>query len=269
VDRLEGELGPCHVARQRTAQARRRHRKPQHRAATVGDMEVIARARTSDRRRQRELAPIERVTRIGDGDRLGHLRVRIAPQGIKVLALTTANPSTAPWPSASLTRQRRWSFRRAPPPCRARPPTPHPVSATSTSGRSRTGAAWAGRRRSAMAGAHSGKPPCSGTRPSSVVVFAPGLCLLRRPRPGSLFGTQPDDPARYAGVAAHRLTDGDSHRPTTISRFVHQSLAPQVIACPFQAPNMRQSRYWLASRLDPQPDTGLHAGADPLGGHRG
>jgi hypothetical protein len=106
VDRLEGELGPCHVARQRTAQARRRHRKPQHRAATVGDMEVIARARTSDRRRQRELAPIERVTRIGDGDRLGHLRVRIAPQGIKVLALTTANPSTAPWPSASRTRPR-------------------------------------------------------------------------------------------------------------------------------------------------------------------
>ncbi len=30
-----------------------------------------------------------------------------------------------------------------------------------------------------------GKPPCSATRPSSVVVFAPGLCPARRPKPGS------------------------------------------------------------------------------------
>jgi hypothetical protein len=58
----------------------------------MGDMDVIARARTSDRRRQRELAPIERVTRIGHGNRLGHLRVRIAPQGIKVLALRRRPP---------------------------------------------------------------------------------------------------------------------------------------------------------------------------------
>jgi hypothetical protein len=31
----------------------------------------------------------------------------------------------------------------------------------------------------------SARPPCFGTRPSSVVVFAPGLCLRRRPKPGS------------------------------------------------------------------------------------
>ena len=28
--------------------------------------------------------------------------------------------------------------------------------------------------------------------------------------PGRLLGAQPDDPARHAGVAAHRLTDSDS-----------------------------------------------------------
>ncbi len=42
TDRLEGELGPDDVTRKR-AQTRRRHRKPQHCAATVGDMEVAAR----------------------------------------------------------------------------------------------------------------------------------------------------------------------------------------------------------------------------------
>ena len=41
-------------------------------------------------------------------------------------------------------------------PCRARPLTPRPVSATSTSGSSGTRAAWAGKRRSATAGARSG-----------------------------------------------------------------------------------------------------------------
>jgi hypothetical protein len=40
----------------------------------------------------------------------------------------------APFPSASPTRPRRWSSRPAPPPCRARPPTPRPPRATSTSG---------------------------------------------------------------------------------------------------------------------------------------
>jgi hypothetical protein len=37
--------------------------------------------------------------------------------------------------------------------------------------------AWAGRRAVGYGSARSGKPPCSATRPSSVVVFAPGLCL--------------------------------------------------------------------------------------------
>ena len=41
--------------------------------------------------------------------------------------------------------------------------------------------------------------------------------------PGRLLGAQPDDPARHAGVAAYRLKGGDSCRPTSISRFVHQS----------------------------------------------
>ena len=31
-------------------------------------------------------------------------------------------------------------------------------------------------------------------------------------RPGRLLGAQPDDPARHAGVAAHRLIDSDSCR---------------------------------------------------------
>ena len=31
--------------------------------------------------------------------------------------------------------------------------------------------------------------------------------------PGCLFGAQTNDTARHAGIAAHRLTDGESHRP--------------------------------------------------------
>ncbi len=83
LDRLKGEFGPCHVARQRM-QARRRHRKPQRRAAVVGDMDVTAGIRPGSHRLQCEAASIKRVRRIGDGDRLGHLRFRIAPQDIKV-----------------------------------------------------------------------------------------------------------------------------------------------------------------------------------------
>src|SRR3954447_23871512 len=39
-------------------------------------------------------------------------------------------PFTAPWPSVSPPRPRQWSSRPAPLPCRARPLTPRPVSAT-------------------------------------------------------------------------------------------------------------------------------------------
>ncbi len=81
MDRLEGEFGPCHVARQQM-QARRRHRKPQRHIAAVGDIDVTARARPG--RCRREAASIERVPGIGDGDYLNHLRFRIAPQSIKV-----------------------------------------------------------------------------------------------------------------------------------------------------------------------------------------
>ena len=81
MDRLKGEFGPCHGARQRM-QARRRHRKPQHCAATVGDINVTARARPG--RRRREAASTERVPRISNGDRLDHLRFPIAPQGNKM-----------------------------------------------------------------------------------------------------------------------------------------------------------------------------------------
>ncbi len=41
MDRLEGEFGPTHLTRQRM-QARCPYRKWQHRAAAVGDMDVIA-----------------------------------------------------------------------------------------------------------------------------------------------------------------------------------------------------------------------------------
>jgi len=41
MDRLEGELGPDHLTWQRM-QARRRYRQRQHRAVTVGDMNVTA-----------------------------------------------------------------------------------------------------------------------------------------------------------------------------------------------------------------------------------
>ena len=81
TDRLEGELGSDVVIRQRT-QARRRHRKPQHYAVAVSNMNVAARARPG--RRRREAASIKRVPRIGDGDRLEHLRFRIAPQSIEM-----------------------------------------------------------------------------------------------------------------------------------------------------------------------------------------
>jgi hypothetical protein len=79
MDRLEGELGPDDITRQR-AQARCRHRKPQHCAATVGDMNIAARARPG----RRKAAPVKRMPRISDGNRLDHLRFRIAPQGIKM-----------------------------------------------------------------------------------------------------------------------------------------------------------------------------------------
>src|SRR3712207_8896225 len=42
-------------------------------------------------------------------------------------------------------------------------------------------------------------------------------------RSGRLLGAQPDDPARHADVAAYRLKGGDNCRPTSISRFAHQS----------------------------------------------
>src|SRR3954470_15521746 len=94
----------------------------------------------------------------------------------------TASPFTAPWLSASPTHPWRWSSRRAQPPCRARPRAPRPVSGTSTSRRSGTRGAWAGRRRSATAGARLGRPPCSATKLSSVAACAPGLCRPRRPK---------------------------------------------------------------------------------------
>ena len=81
MDRLEGEFGPRHGARQRM-QARRRHRKPQRRAAAVGDIDVTA--RTELGRRRREAASIERVPGVSDGNRLDHLQFRIAPQGIEM-----------------------------------------------------------------------------------------------------------------------------------------------------------------------------------------
>ncbi len=45
-------------------------------------------------------------------------------------------------------------------------------------------AAEGGRRRSATAGARSARRPCPGIKPLSAAAFTPGLCLLRRPRPG-------------------------------------------------------------------------------------
>ena len=93
VDRLQGELGPDDVRRQR-AQARRRHQERQNRAAAVGNMDVIA-PRALCRRHHRKAAAIERVPRIGDDDsRLGHLRFPIAPQDIEMSALMTASPFT-------------------------------------------------------------------------------------------------------------------------------------------------------------------------------
>ena len=103
MDRLEGEFGPAHLARQRM-QARRPHRKRQHRAAAVGDMDVVA-PRAFYRRHHRKAASIERVPGIGDGDsRLGHLRFPIAPQGIEVWALTTGPAFTTASPSVTLKR---------------------------------------------------------------------------------------------------------------------------------------------------------------------
>jgi hypothetical protein len=79
MDRLKGELGPDNITRQR-AQVRCRHRKPQHCAATVGDLNIAVRARPG----RRKAASVKRVPRISDGDRLDHLRFRIAPQNIKM-----------------------------------------------------------------------------------------------------------------------------------------------------------------------------------------
>ena len=72
----------------------------------------------------------------GDAALVGPLLDQITSPSLRSrpMAPTTANPFTAPWPSASLTRPRQWSSRPAPLPCRARPLTPRPVSATSTSG---------------------------------------------------------------------------------------------------------------------------------------
>jgi copper resistance protein B len=48
--------------------------------------------------------------------------------------------------------------------------------------------------------------------------------------PGRLRGAQPDGRARQAGVAAHRLNDSDSRRPTSVSRFAHQSRGDPLFA---------------------------------------
>src|SRR4051812_39573806 len=60
-----------------------------------------------------------------------------------------------------------------------------PVSGISTSRRSGTRGAWAGRRRSATAGVRLGRSPCSATKLPSVAACAPGHCRPRRPKPGS------------------------------------------------------------------------------------
>ena len=93
MDRLEGEFGPTHLARQRM-QARRPHRKRQQRAAAVGDMDVVAPCALY-RRYHRKAASIERVPGIGDGhNRLSHLRFPIASQSIEVWALLIEAGST-------------------------------------------------------------------------------------------------------------------------------------------------------------------------------
>ncbi len=77
----------------------------------------------------------------GDASQVGPLLEQIAGPIASVIAdgAYDGEPvyravSTAPFPSASPTRPRRWSSRPAPAPCRARPPRPRPPSATGTSG---------------------------------------------------------------------------------------------------------------------------------------
>src|SRR3954471_12146590 len=130
------------------------------------------------------------------------------------MAPTTANPFTAPWPSASLTRPRQWSSRPAPLPCRARPLTPRPVSATSTSGDPGQGApglAKGGRLRQALARRNRRVPVQDHHRSWPP---RPDTAGPEDRSPGRLLGAQPDDPARYAAVTAHRL----KARPTTALR---------------------------------------------------
>jgi hypothetical protein len=85
-----------------------------------------------------------------------------------------------------------------------------------------------GRERWTTAG-RSARPPCPATRPSSARAFAPGLCPLRKRKPGPLVPccscrAEPDDPPRHARVATRGLRAAPAtgpHQPSDSCTKVH------------------------------------------------
>src|SRR3954468_15945661 len=113
----------------------------------------------------------------------------------------TASPFTAPWLSASPTHPWRRPNRRAEPGRGRHAPTAGPAHPDDP-GQGAPGLAEGGRLRPALAWGDRHVPlqSCHRSRPACPDTAGPE----DRSR-GRLLGAQPDDPARYAAVAAHRL----------------------------------------------------------------
>src|SRR3954453_3659990 len=122
----------------------------------------------------------------------------------------TASPFPPPGLSATPTHPWRWSSRRAEPGRGRHAPSAGPAHPDDP-GQGALGLAKGGRLRPALAGGDRHVPlqSCHRSRPARPDTAGP-----EDRSPGRLLGAQPDDPARYAGVAAHRL----KARPTTSLR---------------------------------------------------
>src|SRR4051812_40774593 len=161
----------------------------------------------------------------------------------------TASPFTAPWLSASPTHPWRWSSRRAQPPRRARPRAPRPSAGSAhpdDPGQGAPGLAEGGRLRPAFAWGDRHVPlqSCHRSRPARPDTAGP-----EDRSPGRLLGAQPDDPARYAAVAAHRLKARPTDRSVPTTRIAHQSRVGTLANVGVVAYVFRAEQQWWVSGI--------------------
>src|SRR5918998_3830567 len=69
---------------------------------------------------------------------------------------------------------------------------------------------------------HASAPPSLSCGPAACPRRDQPPTVLHALSPGRLLGARPDDPARHAGVAAHRRKGSGSRRSAPGTRFVHQ-----------------------------------------------